>query len=194
MRAMAEPQPAPDELTAAIAAGEHRRAITLLMREHGDAVYRYVRQVVRDPALADDVHQRVFVEAYRDLGRFGGRSAVRTWLFGIARHRCLDALKGARRRDAHHEPDDAPLEAAPDPTPAAGERIDQRRLVDALGRCLDVLAPAARIAVLLRFREGFSYEEMSGMCGERAGTLQQRVTRSLPVLRRCIEERTGGAV
>jgi DNA-directed RNA polymerase specialized sigma24 family protein len=45
---------------------------------------------------------------------------------------------------------------------------------------------------LLRFQEGFTFEEMSRMSEERAGTLQQRVARAMPVLRACIEKRTGG--
>src|SRR5687767_9956441 len=82
------------ELLAAIAAGDTGAAIRIAMQTYGDAVYRYCRQMIKDATRADDVHQQVFIEAYRDLGRFAGRSSVRTWLFGIARHRCLDALKG----------------------------------------------------------------------------------------------------
>jgi RNA polymerase sigma-70 factor (ECF subfamily) len=50
------------------------------------------------------------------------------------------------------------------------------------------------MAVLLRYQEGFSFEEMGRICRERPGTLQQRVARALPVLRACIEKRTGGRV
>jgi DNA-directed RNA polymerase specialized sigma24 family protein len=48
--------------------------------------------------------------------------------------------------------------------------------------------------VLLRFQQGLSFEEMSAICREKPGTLQARVARALPVLRDCIEMRTGGRV
>src|SRR5262245_39551551 len=74
-----------------------RRALTLLMDRYGDAVYRFAYEMTRDEGLADEIRQQVFVEAFRDLGRFERRSAVRSWLFGIARHRALDATKTRRR-------------------------------------------------------------------------------------------------
>jgi len=43
------------------------------------------------------------------------------------------------------------------------------------------------MAVLLRFQEGLPYEEMGRMCREKPATLQARVTRALPLLRRCLE-------
>jgi RNA polymerase sigma-70 factor (ECF subfamily) len=162
------------------------------MRAYGAAVYRYCRLMIGDATRADDVHQQVFVEAHRDLQRYAGRSSLKSWVFGIARHRCLDAIKSDRRWTDRHEPE-SPNEHV-DPTPLAGDAIDDARLVDALARCLDTLAPATRMAVLLRYQEGFSFEEMGRICRERAGTLQQRVARALPVLRACIEKRTGGRV
>jgi RNA polymerase sigma-70 factor, ECF subfamily len=175
-----------------IAARDLRGALRLLMQRHGSALYRFCRETLRDAALADDVHQQVFVEAYRDLERFRGQSSVRTWLYSIARHRCLDAAKG-RRRWSNRFKNEAGEELA-DPKPSAGDRIDDVRLRDALTACLDELGEHVRTAVLLRYQQGFSYEDMSSVCREKAGTLQARVVRALPVLRRCIETRTGGAL
>jgi RNA polymerase sigma factor (sigma-70 family) len=170
---------------------DRRRELTALMRDHGDAVYRFVRQLVRDDALADDVHQQVFIEAYRDLDRFEGRAAARTWLFAIARHRCLDALKAERRRAGRRAEEDEAA-GATDAAPPPSERLDRARLAVALEECLGELAPAVRTAVLLRYQEGFSYEDMARICRDKPGTLGQRVARALPVLRRCVERRTGG--
>ena len=170
-------------------AGEGDRALRLLMQRYGTAIYRFCREALRDAALADDVHQQVFVQAFRDLGRFGGRSTVRTWLFAIARHRCLDAAKGRRRWSDRFEQEERDLE---DPRPSAGERLDDARIRDALGACLDELGEHVRTAVLLRYQQGFSFEDMATVCREKAGTLQARVARALPVLRACIEARTGG--
>lgn len=175
-----------------VSAGDLAGAIRLLMQRHGDAVYRFVRNTLRDEARADDVHQRIFIEAYRDLPRFAGRSTLRTWLFAIARYRVIDALK-VRMREAGRAADSDSVDA-PDPRPSPGEQIDDVRLREALARCLEQLGEHIRTAVLLRFQQGFSFEEMSDIMREKPGTLQARVSRALPLLRECIEAATGGAV
>ncbi|HTJ40483.1 MAG TPA: sigma-70 family RNA polymerase sigma factor [Kofleriaceae bacterium] len=175
-----------------IAVREHTRALRLLMQRHGAALYRFCREALRDATLADDVHQQVFIEAYRDFDRYGGRSTLRTWLFAIARHRCLDAAKGRTRWTSRFK-NEAGDELS-DPHPTAGERIDDARLRSSLETCLDELGEHVRTAVLLRYQQGFSFEDMSSVCREKAGTLQARVSRALPVLRACIEKKTGGAL
>lgn len=179
--------PAPEEeAREALGRGDLDGAITLLMRAFGDDLYRHCRQVLGDACLADDVHQTVFVEAYRDLPRFAGRSSLRTWLYGIARHRCLDALKATRRFRLRFSLGSALPERA-DERAAADERLVDRARRQALERGLARLAPKARIALLLRYQEGLSYEEMAGISGERAKTLQARVARAVLRLRKYLE-------
>ena len=172
-----------------VAIGNVRGAIQCLMQRHGAAVYRYCRTAVRDAALADDVHQQVFIEAYRDLPRFAGHSPLRIWLFAIARHRVLDAVKRRRRAQAHIE--QAEVADPADPRPSVGESLDDRRLREALIASLRELGEDALTAVLLRYQQGFTFEEMAEICGEKAGTLHARVARALPQLRAGIESRLG---
>lgn len=167
--------------------GDYKAALTILMDCYGTALYRYCRQLTADDDLAQDVHQLTFVKAYEDLSRFARRSSLRTWLYGIARHRCLDALKQKRRRERRFELVDTPPEQC-DGAFNAEQRLTARDLSRALDECLDRLAPQIRAAVLLRYREGFSYPDMSRICQERSATLQMRVARALPILRRCLEE------
>jgi RNA polymerase sigma-70 factor (ECF subfamily) len=51
-----------------------------------------------------------------------------------------------------------------------------------------------RTALLLRFQQGLTFEDMAEVCRARPGTLQAQVTRALPVLKDCIEARTGGSL
>ncbi len=199
--AIAEPEPVgialraddPDaHIVRLIARGrdaDRNQALRLLMSRHGRAVYRYCREELHDTVLADDVHQQIFIEAHRDLARFRGRSTLRSWLFGIARHRVLDAAKSRRRAEAHIEEDDTA--DAPDPRPLPCEQLDRARLEHALAHCLGGLGAHVRSTLLLRYQQGLSFEEMAEVCSEKPGTLQARVTRALPVLRACIEARTG---
>jgi RNA polymerase sigma-70 factor (ECF subfamily) len=172
--------------------GERAAALTSLMRRHGVAVYRYCREELHDRTLADDVHQQIFIQAHRDLDRFAARSTLRTWLFAIARHRVLDAAKSRRRAQAHIEEDDTA--DTPDPSPPPGERLDEARLQHAMIECLRKLGEHVRGTLVLRYQQGLTFEELGVIFGEKPGTLQARVVRALPVLRACIEAKTGGKV
>ena len=158
------------------------------MQRHGNAVYRYCRAALNDAALADDVLQQVFLQAFRDLPRFAGRSTVRTWLLSIARHRVLDAAKQRRRTWARLELAAGP--DLPDALPPVGEALDDARLRAALVACIAELDEPVRTAILLRYQQGLTYEEMAEICDERAGTLHARVTRALRQLRDRVESRT----
>lgn len=188
-----------DEVDAALSRGDLQHAFTQLMTRYGDQVYRYALATTGDAQLAEEVRQQVFVEAYRDLPGFGGRAPVRGWLFAIVRHRCLDATKALRRWGLRYKNE---LPGDPETNRIAGlvsdqnelmDQLDHQRLVQVVERCLATLAPTAREAVLLRYQQELSYDEAAEVTGERPGTLQQRVARALPVLRKCVEAqlRTG---
>ncbi|HSF43422.1 MAG TPA: RNA polymerase sigma factor [Thermoanaerobaculia bacterium] len=178
----ADPEPA---VLTALERGRFEEALSLLMRAYGSAVYRYCRQMTGDDDLAQEAHQMTFVQAYEGLPRFAGRSALSTWLFGIARHRCLDLLKVTRRRRQRFGEEIAET-AAPGST--VEERLTERSRALALVRCLGRLAPRVRDTLLLRFQQGLSYPDIARLSNEKAPALQIRVARALPLLRRCLEE------
>ena len=185
--------PFEEDEDAALAVGDRQRAFALLMERYGDQVFRYAVAVTGDAQLAEEVRQQVFVEAYRDLPRFESRSPLRGWLFRIVRHRCLDATKASRRWGLRYKNEPSLESELYDA--ALGDQLDVRRLAGILEGCLSELAPAAREAVLMRYQQELSYDEAAAITGERPGTLQQRVARALPVLRKCVETqlRRGGS-
>ncbi|HEU4408640.1 MAG TPA: RNA polymerase sigma factor [Polyangiaceae bacterium] len=170
---------------ALIAKGERHAAIGLLMRAHGESVYDFCLQIVRDETLAEDTRQKVFIQAYEGMSKFAGGSSLRTWLLGIAKYRSLDALRARRRESARVVSDDELL------AEAAGGGLDPReqdcldRARGALSDCLESCVSAdERRLIELHFRDGLSYEELSALFGEKADTLRARVARALPKLRR----------
>jgi RNA polymerase sigma-70 factor, ECF subfamily len=178
------------DIRSLIAVNDRERALRLLMQRYGDAVARYCRTALGDDGAADDVLQQVFIEVHRDLHKYAARSALKAWVFGIARHRVLDQ-KRVQKRSAQRR---RPLhDNTSDPRPLAHERLDKARVQHALAACLDELGEHVRTALVLRYQQGFSFEDMAQICEEKAGTLQARVARALPVLRDCLEARTGGA-
>jgi RNA polymerase sigma factor (sigma-70 family) len=182
----------PDEdIRDLIARGRIDRAFKMLMDRHGHALFRYCCTVMRNDAEADDVHQTTFIQAHRDLRSFAGRSTIRSWLFGIARHRILDARK-RRKVEKNSRPLAETDELIPDPEPFDLSRLDDARLIPSLRACLDELPEETRTAVVLRYQQGFSFEELGDLYGCKPGTVQARVARALKTLARCIKRRTEG--
>jgi RNA polymerase sigma-70 factor (ECF subfamily) len=173
------------DIRAALSATDLRRALTLMMNRYGDEVYRFAYAMTHSDHLAEEVRQQVFVEVYRDLADFAGRASLRAWVFGITRHRCLDITKKQRRWTSRFKNELPPDEELDDHEP--DRELDRSRLAKILAACLARLAPAARDAVVLHFHQGLSYDEASEIAGDHAGTLQQRVARALPALRRCLD-------
>jgi len=172
----------------ALGRADHEGALSILMSAYGTGVYRFCLQLVGDPDLAEDVHQMTFVQAFRDMSRFAGRSTLKSWLYGIARHRGLDALKSLRRRQRRFSSGDV-FTDPPDPSASAEQGMLGRSVSQTLRDCLGELTPRIRATVALRFQHDFSYPEIAEIGGERATTLQARVARALPVLRLCLERR-----
>lgn len=188
--APARPRSPEDErVLACLASKGPRAAVELLMELHEGAVFAFCVRMLRDRALAEDVTQLVFAAAYRDLGGFRGESSVRTWLFGIARHRCGDAIKSVGRWDARFERDPEAVTDSLDPSAPPAEQLEHARLVAALEHCLQELSPDIRETVLLRFLSEMTYEEMAKVLGRKADTLCVRVARALPLLKRCLEHK-----
>jgi RNA polymerase sigma-70 factor (ECF subfamily) len=153
-------------------------------------VYRFAYAMTHSFHLAEEVRQQVFVEVYRDLSAFAGRASLRAWVFGIARHRCLDIAKKHRRWTQRFK-NQPPTDEEPDDHEPEHD-LDRSRIAKILEHCLSKLAPAARDAVVLRYQQELSYDEASAIAGDNAGTLQQRVARALPLLRRCVDAQLAG--
>jgi RNA polymerase sigma-70 factor (ECF subfamily) len=172
-----------------IARGELSLAAQHLVREHGRCVLSACVAIVRDRSAAEDLAQEVFSAAFTALPSFRGESKVRTWLLGIARHRCIDHLRAARR-----EPfaDDAgePAEQA-DEAPLAAELVSDRRRLEA---ALAELAEGDRALVVLRYKNGLEYAELASAFGLREGTVRMRLSRALARMRAVLEAAERGAV
>jgi len=154
-----------------------------LMSAHGHSIHAYCARMTGDRALAD-----VFLQAFRDLDTLRDVAQARAWLFGVAHHRCLDALK-ARRRAALHFQESPELPEGESRAPTPPEDIDQRRREHALEACLGELSAEVRAALILRFHDQMTYEAMAEILREKPATLQARVARAMPVLRRCLESK-----
>ncbi len=174
------------QIRRAVRQGDNDTALRVLMQAYGTQLFAACARFLPDRALSEDVHQTCFVQAYQSIHRVLERESIAAWLMAIARNRCLDALKIHRRR-RRWQVLHATLPEVHDAQPTAEDEVHRASLVQRLRHALDVLSTEARRAVELRYGEMLSYEEMAELCGARPGTLQMRVSRAMPLLRRSLE-------
>lgn len=166
--------------------GEINPAIELLMRTYEKAVYSMAMRLLGNSNLAMEALQQTFYDALKSIRKFRGESKVKTWLLSICSHRSLDLARKNRREDRWVVGEEAADEPE-SPEPAAPEALELLRDKKLLESCFRVLTPKARFALLARYQQGLSYDEIAALTGEKPGTLQARVTRALPLLRKCME-------
>ncbi len=139
---------------------------------------------------AEDLAQEVFLRIHRHLGRFNGRSALKTWVYRVTLNHCRSKLgrkryptqplaeenngEGARLVDESRSPED--LAVAHD----TGHQVSL---------ALRELKPVFREAVVLRDLQGLSYEEIAEILKVRIGTVRSRIARGRDRLRIVLENK-----
>lgn len=176
-----------DTELAACARGD-RVALRRLYEQEGRYLLGVALRIVRDRATAEDVLHDAFMNIWTRAATFDpSRGAGRGWMYGIVRHRALDAVRASTRTVSADEEaldalqaDDAP--AAPDMAEAFAVRADLGRLDDCLAR----LDTAKRNCVLYAYLDGCTHGEIAERLGAPLGTVKAWIRRGLISLRECL--------
>ncbi|MEB2346794.1 MAG: sigma-70 family RNA polymerase sigma factor [Deltaproteobacteria bacterium] len=127
---------------------------------------RYLERLVREPALAEELAQEVFLRVYRARERYEPDARFSTWLFTIATRLAWNELRRPRHRNPH-EPLEGDEEMAPLPlasgAPAADAVVEARRTGALVEQALDRLPERQRAALWLAAVEGLSYAEVAAL-------------------------------
>jgi RNA polymerase sigma-70 factor (ECF subfamily) len=114
-----------------------REAASLLLGRYRGRVYGWCYQYVRDPERAMDLAQDVLLKAYRGLGSFRGQSRFGSWLFAIARNRCLNEMRRPSLFDDREFDPDREIGPGDDPAEAYEKRRDEETLLSLIRERLD---------------------------------------------------------
>src|SRR6266700_5125641 len=161
---------ADEVLIGRIASGD-RLAMQVLFARHHDRVFRFVLRLVRDESVAEDLISEVFLDVWRQAGRFEGRSAVGTWLLAIARHKSLSALR-RRPTQALDEQAAASIEDPADDREVAMQKKDKSEI---LRQCLQALSAEHREVIDLVYYHERSVEEVASVVGIPESTVKTRM-------------------
>jgi RNA polymerase sigma-70 factor (ECF subfamily) len=134
-------------------------------------VFRFVVRLVRDEGMAEDLISEVFLDVWRQAGRFEGRSAVSTWMLAIARFKALSAL----RRRPDEELDEETASAIEDPTDDPGTMLEKKDKGAMIRKCLVGLSADHREIIDLVYYHEKSVEEVAQIVGIPENTVKTRM-------------------
>jgi RNA polymerase sigma-70 factor, ECF subfamily len=166
------------QIVAACRLGE-RDAFRALYDIYKDRVYSIALYFFHgDLSVASDVTQQVFLKLMTSMSQFRGDAEFSTWLYRLVVNACMDA---ARRRKWDVVRDRSHLEMI---AGAASQEEDYAReqMASSVRAAVSALPPKFRMAVLLRYFEDLSYEQMAEALHCSMGTVASRLSRGHKML------------
>jgi RNA polymerase sigma-70 factor (ECF subfamily) len=153
------------------AADGDEQALRQIFRNYSARIFRHVARILGpDDSDVEDVVQQVFIAALDGADQFDGRSAVSTWLYGIATRRALDASRARWRRRRWTKVAQFVTFKTSEPEP---ERVLAAR--SEAESLLAKLTPEQRTVFLLHEVEGYTFAEISRSTGIGISTLHGRL-------------------
>jgi RNA polymerase sigma-70 factor (ECF subfamily) len=164
-------------------------AFGLLVRRYQRELYGYLRRYLGDGSLAEDVFQNTFLQLYIKSGQYEAGRPVRPWLYTIATHQAIDALRRNGRHQAVSLEQQREESAAgelrslldllesrgPGPLELASEQERRERVRASVDRLPDFL----RQVLVLIYYQGLKYREAAAVLDIPVGTVKSRLHAAL---------------
>jgi len=161
------------ELAAQVLLGRNPRLFGELVRKHQSRVRNFLRRLLRDESLADDLAQETFIKAWDKLDGFAGKGSFGGWVMKIAYNEFLQY----RRKLGQ----DQRLERQVQDSMLAGQAASQIEAADGAGsdleKVLSVCSEPERLALTLAYGFGMSHGEIAEVTGMAVGTIKSHISR-----------------
>jgi RNA polymerase sigma-70 factor (ECF subfamily) len=158
-------------------------AFGVLVERHQERCTRLALHITGSREDAEDAVQETFLRAYRSLASYQERDRFSAWLVRILVNQCRTTLARQRRRAVVADWDWAVAPGEVEEHPA-----DRAALREELERALATLEPEQREAVVLKFADELTYDEIATATGASVSALKMRVQRACRRLRALLQE------
>jgi RNA polymerase sigma-70 factor (ECF subfamily) len=163
-------------------------AFRQLVESYSQRIYNLALKMLGDPDLAEDILQETFINAYRAIDRFEGRSHISTWLYRIAHNAVLMRLRKEKGLpDLRSLEDDVELDTLPTASQwndAPERRLLQDELLQKMDEALSTLSEGLRIVFVLRDIDGLSTAQTAEVLDLSETAVKSRLHRARLALRR----------
>ena len=139
-----------------------------------DRVYSVALRYCGDAVLAQDIAQETFVKLFATIGNFRGDSKFESWLYRLVVNCCFDHKRKTRRLRPLV---DGLLSVLRAPSASALDELMRNEMSGRLRSVVAALPPEQRMVIVLRYTQGFSYEEIAEIMGCSPGTVGSRLSR-----------------
>jgi RNA polymerase sigma-70 factor (ECF subfamily) len=166
-----------------------REAFAVLVKRYERELFGYLRRYLGDGCLADDVFQNTFLQLYTKVGQYEPGRPVRPWLYTIATHQAIDALRRNSRHQAlsldqnREELPDGEVRGLVDllESRATGplERVEGDETRDRVRASVDQLPGFLKQVVILAYYQGLKYREIAEILDIPVGTVKSRLHAAL---------------
>ena len=165
--------------------GGDREAFAALVDAYKGPVFRLAFRMTGSAQDADDLTQETFIRGFQSLGRFRAGERFFPWLYTISLNVIRNHLRSAKALPEESARKGVPEAADPrgDPSTAAIDRERSHRLQGYLLR----LPVPVREALILRFYEGMSFEDIASMTGDTISSAKMKIYRGLEKIRVMME-------
>lgn len=173
----------------------NQEAFEGLVEIYKDKIYRLCYRMVGDRHEAEDLAQEAFIRAYINIQKYSGSYKFSTWLYRIATNLCIDKLRkkkpdysmdaempGTEGATLYHQV------AGTDPLPE--EEIEEKEKSDHLQQEIMKLPEKYRTAILLKYIEDLSLEEISSVMDLPVPTVKTRIHRGREALKKVYKKVT----
>jgi RNA polymerase sigma-70 factor (ECF subfamily) len=168
MAELQAPEPTDEALIMAVKNGSHD-AFEHILQRYQDNVYGYMRSLLKDPALADDASQEVFLRMFRAAPNYrpieGGR--FKYWLFTIAANVARNAHRSKKPS--------ASLDAARELEAPSHESSDDVERRERVRQAIESLPEEQKQVVLLKEYQGLKFEEIARLLSISVNTAKSRM-------------------
>lgn len=164
-----------------------RESFRRLFDRYYPRVFSFVQRRLEERELAREITSDVFLEIWSSAGSFRGESKISSWIFGIARFKCLEAVRSQNRfkRSRITSTDDEVISQVPDAhVPAT--RLDARAELERVATVMQQIPQEQREALEWTVVEGHSIEEVARRQNVSRDTVKTRVSRARRALRRML--------
>jgi RNA polymerase sigma-70 factor (ECF subfamily) len=164
-------------------------AFAHLVARHEQALFNYLLRMTQDDALAADLMQETWLRVFQNAPHYDTVRKFSTWLFTIASHCCIDALRVRQRLEQHtaHAPRRVP---SPDPrSNDPQEALLDKETLAAVRAAVQTLPELQRAVFILRHYHGLSYQDISDIVQCSLGTVKSRLHHAVRHLQRILATR-----